>query len=335
MRHLHALWLVFVSAWPSPACAADLQPAHIQAAAAYSASHSQAGLLIQQHGKTLFASESRTLHRIYSGTKGFWMLAALHAAEAGILDFDDRVSEMLPEWQSDGRKAHITVRQLLNFTSGLEPLFGLHENVYGDRNRAALKASMVAEPGTRFIYGPASLQVFEELFRRKLAARQDTPTRYLERHVLKPLGLGSQRYLADKAGNPLLATGFILAPFQWAKEGQLLLNNGKPVISKSGLAECLRGSSANRSFGIGFWNNQAAGAGAREIDVEEMLDRKWYDQDWRSTCLCRDAPTDLIAAIGSGYQRLFVIPSFDLVVVRNGSFGKFSDGTFLRLLLGK
>jgi hypothetical protein len=42
-----------------------------------------------------------------------------------------------------------------------------------------------------------------------------------------------------------------------------------------------------------------------------------------------------MASIGSGYQRLFVIPSMSLVVVRQGLGGKFSDSEYLRLLLGK
>jgi CubicO group peptidase (beta-lactamase class C family) len=245
------------------------------------------------------------------------------------------VADTLPEWQADARKARITVRQLISFTSGLEPLFGLHENSYPDRNSAALRASVVAEPGSRFIYGPAALQVFHEYFKRKLSGRGITPTRYLEKKVLRPLGLGSQRYLSDNRGNPLLATGFMLSPNQWAKEGQLILNGGKPVVSRGSLSECFQGTGPNRCFGMGFWNNRNAGPGAREVDVENMLNRKWHDQEWGNACLCRDAPSDLVAAIGSGSQRLYVVPSLELVVVRFGNFGSFSDGTFLRMLLGR
>ena len=85
-------------------------------------------------------------------------------------------------------------------------------------------------------------------------------------------------------------------------------------------------------FAFGWWNNRAAAFG-REVDVERMLDRKWPDQNWRDGCLCRDAPADLQACIGSGHQRLYVIPSMRLIVVRQGDGGLFSDGTFLRLLL--
>ena len=125
-----------------------------------------------------------------------------------------------------------------------------------------------------------------------------------------------------------------------ARPGQVSRETGTSAcalgadLSRGLLAECFRGSGANRCFGMGFWNNVNAGGG-REVDVENMLDRKWHDQDWSGACLCRDAPSDLVAAIGSGNQRLYVVPSMELVVVRFGNFGQFSDGTFLRMLFGR
>jgi CubicO group peptidase (beta-lactamase class C family) len=190
---------------------------------------------------------------------------------------------------------------------------------------------LAAEPGSAFIYGPAALQVFHRVLKEKL--RGDSPTHYLERRVLHRLGLGSQRYLDDRAGNPLLATGWILTAGQWAKIGQLVLANGRPVISPASLAQCWRGTVANRAFSLGWWNNRGAPNG-REFDFEQMLIPKWQNQDWHDACLCRDAPDDLVACIGSEGQRLYVIPSLHLIVVRQAGGGSFSDAHFLRLLLG-
>jgi CubicO group peptidase (beta-lactamase class C family) len=280
----------------------------------------------------LFEQNAKAPHKIYSGTKAFWDLAALAAEEDGFLDLNDRVADTVTSWRSDPRKAQVTIRQLLDFDSGLEPQFFLHETQSGDRDAMAIRARMAAEPGNAFIYGPAALQVFHQVLKEKL--RGDSPTHYLERRVLHRLGLGSQRYLPDRAGNPLLATGWILGAKQWARIGQLVLANGAPVVSRNSLAQCWRGTAANRAFSFGWWNNRAAPNG-REFDFEQMLIPKWHNQDWRDACLCRDAPSDLVACIGSEGQRLYVIPSLQLIVVRQANGGSFSDAHFLRLLLGR
>ncbi len=318
--------------------AAQANDSPFRAAAQYSAARTGVAMLVLKGGRVVFedypGGSSRVPCKIYSGTKGFWILAALKAVEEEIIDLDETAAQTLPEWRQYGEKGRVTLRQLLNFSSGLDAGHQLHGDGFKDRNAIALRTPLVASPGAAFIYGPAPLLVFHEVMKRKLAARGQTPTKFLERKVLSPLGLGPQRYLADKAGNPLLATGFMMTARQWARMGELILNGGSPVVPSRLLAQCFRGSDANCAFGKGFWNNTMAARG-RELDVEDTLEPKWNRQNWRAACLCRDAPSDLVAAIGSGYQRLFVIPSRQLVVVRQGRFGKFSDGNFLRLVLGK
>ena len=330
---LLSLFLLAVASAPS----ATLDPAAVRRAAQYSAEHRGTSLLVIQNGKTLreeYPGEggANTPRRIYSGTKAFWNLAALAAAEDGLLDLDDRVADTIAAWRDDPLKSQVTIRQLLDFSSGLAPGFALQQNDYGDRDRAALRLPIVAEPGKAFIYGPGALQVFYQVLKEKLP--NESPTRYLERRVLRRLRLGPQRYLDDRAGNPLLAAGFTLSARQWARLGQLVLAQGKPVVRPESLAQSWRGSPANPAFSLGWWNNRAA-PGGREFDFEDMLTPKWSRQNWGDACLCRDAPRDLVASIGSGYQRLYVIPSLDLIAVRQGRGGRFSDARFLRLLLGQ
>ena len=324
--------LILLSLAGSASAITSLDPAAVRTAAEYSARHRGVSFLAIQDGRTLLEQNAKTPHKIYSGTKAFWDLAALAAAEDGLLNLDERVADTVTNWRSDSRKSQVMLRQLLDFDSGLEPQFFLHETQSGDRDAAAMRARMVAEPGKAFIYGPAALQVFHQVLKEKL--RGDSPTHYLERRVLHRLGLGPQRYLADRAGNPLLATGWILSARQWAKLGQLVLANGSPVISRTSLQQCWRGTTANRAFSLGWWNNRAAPNG-REFDFEQMLIPKWQNQDWHDACLCRDAPDDLVACIGSEGQRLYVIPSLQLIVVRQANGGSFSDARFLRLLLGR
>ena len=109
------------------------------------------------NGKAIFESypgnhAAQEAHRIYSGTKGFWVLAALAAEADGILKLDERVAATIDELRSDDRKKQITIRQLLDFTSGLEPMSLLHGDTVPDRDAVALRLAVVATPGERFIY---------------------------------------------------------------------------------------------------------------------------------------------------------------------------------------
>lgn len=301
-----------------------------QAMAAFSAAHGGHALLIRQNGKTLLEAYTnghtkREPHRIYSGTKAFWCLTAFAAEKDGLLQLDDHVADTITEWQNDKRRSKITVRQLLDFSSGMEPLFGLHENNYVDRTTSALKASLAGTTGQSFIYGPAALQVYHELLARKLREKKMTPTRYLERKVLSPLDLNPQRYLPDQRGAPLLASGFMQTAREWMELGNWLLKHPEMLAQ-------LQTSDANHAYGFGFWNNHAAESRyAREVNVEELLDKKWHEQSWRHACISRAAPADMIACIGSYGQRLFIVPSQKLVIVRLAYDKKTQDAHMLRL----
>ena len=187
------------------------------------------------------------------------------------------------------------------------------------------------------MYGPSQLQLFLEVFKRKLAPHRTTPEQFLSQHLLAPLGIRSVDFREDRAGNPLLASGFKLTARQWAQFGRLILAggryHGRQIVQPASLRECFRGTRANPLFGMGFWLNRSAmEAGAREIDVEKMLERPWQQQNWQHACLSRTAPADMVASIGSGYQRMFLIPSERLIVVRQGRDAEFSDAHFLGLL---
>ena len=102
--------------------AETLNPAAVRRAAKYSAEHRGTSFLAIQNGKTLLEdypgrASADTPQRIYSGTKAFWNLAALAAAEDGILNLDERVADTIASWRKDPRKSQVTIRQLLDFSS--------------------------------------------------------------------------------------------------------------------------------------------------------------------------------------------------------------------------
>jgi CubicO group peptidase (beta-lactamase class C family) len=336
----YALWVFALALLTSPPTFAEIQAADCGRAAQYSESKRGVSMLVLQNGRTIFeryanGGSARERWPIFSGTKSFWGIAALAAVRDGLFNLDDLVSDTITEWQSDPRKSQITIRQLLNQTDGIEGASWLQRASIRDRNTAASQLHILAEPGSAFIYGPSHLQIFSELLRRKLNGR--ATTRYIEGRVLNRLGLSRLKYKKDAHGNPLPATGFELTAREWARLGELVLGRGKyhgrQIVPANLLSEAFVGSQANPSYGLTFWLNQQAPSG-RETDMERMLDLPWESAGWTNVCICKDAPADMVVALGSGYQRLFVIPSLKTIIVRQGSNAKFSDAHFLRLILG-
>jgi CubicO group peptidase (beta-lactamase class C family) len=320
---------------------AEIQPSDCARAAKYSETRRGSAVLVLQNGRTIFEhyANGGSANRpwpIFSGTKSFWGIAALAAVREGLFKLDDPVSNTINEWKSDPGKSQITIRQLLSQTDGIEGASHLQRPSIRDRNAVAIALPSVAEPGSAFIYGPSHLQIFSEVLRRKLGGR--SVIKYFEAHVANRLGLRGLNYKKDARGNPLPATGFELTAREWARLGELVVGNGsyhrRQIVPSSVLREAFVGSQINPAYGLAFWLNDQAPAG-READMERMLDLPWENAHWSGVCICKDAPADMVVALGSHYQRLFVIPSLKVIIVRQGSGGNFSDAQFLRLVLGK
>jgi len=320
---------------------AEIQPSDCARAAKYSESRRGSAILVMQNGRTIFehyangGSASRRWP-IFSGTKSFWGIAALAAVHDGLFRLDDPVSNTITEWKSNPGKSQITIRQLLSQTDGIDGASRLQRASIRDRNAMAIGLPSVTEPGSAFIYGPSHLQIFSELLRRKLNG--PSVISYFEAHVSSRLGLHDLKYKKDAHGNPLAATGFELTAREWARMGELILGNGnyhrRQIVPSNVLREAFVGSQANPAYGLTLWLNQEAPNG-READMERMLDLPWQNAQWSGVCICKDAPADMVVAIGSHYQRLFIIPSLKAIIVRQGSGGNFSDAQFLRTVLGR
>jgi CubicO group peptidase (beta-lactamase class C family) len=343
MKTWLAAGLVCLLMISAEAASVILQPSACARAAQYSAGKNGTSLLIMQNGQTVFENYANggridAAWPVFSGTKSFWGIAALVAVGEGLFSLDDRVSETITEWKSDPRKSQITIRQLLNFTDGIDGAPHLHSDSIADRNAMALRVPVVAPLGSTFIYGPSHLQIFGELLRRKLNGRSTFS--YLQERVLGPLGLRGIEYKKDAKENPLFASGFRLSARQWASLGEMVLGHGnlggRQIVSPELLQRAFVGSNPNPSYGLTFWLNRPAGLLSREEDIEKLLDLPWQKVSWRGICLSRIAPPDMVVGLGSHYQRLFIIPSMNALIVRQSSAdAKFSDAHFLRLVFGR
>jgi CubicO group peptidase (beta-lactamase class C family) len=290
-------------------------PERFAAAVAYSAEHGGRVLLVVERGQPVVESaqngaDLHAPHALYGGSDAFWGVLGAAAEEDGLLSLDERVADTLPEFPAAG---DMTLRQLLDFTSGLES--------GADGTSALLELEPVAKPGERFQYGPSHLLVFREVLHRKLAqAGQDPdPVHYLERRVLNPIGAQLAGWDGDGAS---------MAAADWARFGALLLGRGRlgdqEVVAEEYIEACFQGSPANPTFGLGLWLNAPS---------RRLIGARWGGRAPRPPFYPEGLP-DLVVASGAGNQRLYVIPSLETVVVHFGARDRrFRDEDFLARLV--
>jgi len=317
-----------------------------RAAGAYSREVGGEFLLVMQDGKIIYEDGiggwSRTRpHPLASGTKSFTGVAAMLAVQQGLFGLDDKVSDTITEWKSDPRKREITVRQLLNLSSGIEA--DSADNRKRNRTLAtgnavqrmlaaagqrddfhaqALRAPMLHKAGARFEYGANHFYAFTEFLERTLRARGVTPStawEWYEKNLFDPIGMKVARIGRDKQGHANVAGGASLTAEQWAKFGEFVRLGGRvrsadgsdvQVLRSDLLNQCFEPSQRNNRYGLTWW------LGPRGAP--------------------KDLPAVLMAA-GLGKQRLYVVPSVRLVVVRfaplNSERSRFSDTRLLTLIL--
>ena len=302
------------------------QELNFAAAAEFSAETAGLAVLVYNDGELVFEEyqnghkQDRTQH-IFSGTKSFVPMVALIAEKEGLLTLDEKVSDTITEWQGDEKREQITIRHLLNFTSGLKNIdSALHSRRSPDKYAASVACECTRTPGKRFQYGSNHLMVFGDLFKRKLKAastdKQPLPkdfVAYLRDRILKPIDCEFGSWLRDKEGNPMLPYGAYMTAREWAKFGLLVLNRGKhdtqQLVPTAHFDECFVGSKAMPTYGLNFW---LIGKGANR----------------RNPAI----PADTVTAAGMYNQKLYIIPSEKLLVVRLGRTGartRYNDAKFL------
>jgi CubicO group peptidase (beta-lactamase class C family) len=234
---------------------------------------------------------------------------AAAAVQDRLLALDEPAADTLPEWRDDPGKHRITIRQILNLTSGLET-----RQARGDLLTYAESIAMpvVAEPGSRFAYGGDPFQLFGAILHRKLKERE-TPVDYLRRRVLDPAGVAVGSWRNGPDGLPRLGSGARLTAREWAKYGELVRRDcvmrGRPLVDPAALAANLQGSAANPAYGLGWWLNRSMPDDQRAA-IPQLVNATDVRPD------DPNLPRDLVLAAGAGQQRLYVSKAERLVVVR-------------------
>lgn len=276
---------------------------------------------------------------VLSITKALAGLAAARGAGEGWLAPGEKVAATLREWSGDSRKSRITVLMLLQQIAGLEAgVAALYRNP-ADKGRHAVALRAVDEPGHVFRYGPACWEVLAEWMHRKLVARGESLEGFLHRAVMAPLGLSSPQWRSDGKGRFFFSTGAELSVEELGRLGRaiaaLLRGENAGGIEARHFAVVTRPSAVNSMFGGGLWRNvHARMPGAMEVEVEDSLDPPRTSAFWKSACLSKRQPAELVALVGSSGRRVFIWPSQDRVVARLGVAGTWQDRPFLDALGG-
>jgi CubicO group peptidase (beta-lactamase class C family) len=304
----------------------------MRAAADYSKSQTGRTMIVMFDGHVIFEQYDNggaidQPQNLSSGAKIFFGAAAVAAVQDGLIKLDGPASENIPEWKNDPIKSTITYRQLLNMTSGLTHPVGDDAKKISWQKQLAMP--MAAKPGEHFVYGGYQLEVFAYALEHKLAP--ETYAQYLNRRVLDRIGIKFDVPQRAADGRPQTGPNQVTAR-EWANFGEFIRREGnwsnEQILSPNLLRDCFKGSKANPAYGLAWWlKSPMPEELVRNADADVI--RLW-DKIANSNWL----PNDLAAAVGGRDQRLYIMPSLKLVIVRQGNRSEgFNDLEFLGLLL--
>jgi CubicO group peptidase (beta-lactamase class C family) len=249
-------------------------------------------------------------------------LSLAMAMTDGKISLDDPVAKFVSEWKNDPRKAKIAIRHLGSHTSGVEDAEAdklPHDKLTGWKGDfwkrlappddpfmlARDKAPVLFEPGERLAYSNPGIGMLSYAVTAAIAPGPHRDIRTLLRErVMRPIGVPDSEWSCgygktfDVNGLPLVASwgGGSYTPRAAARIGRLMLRegdwDGRRLLSREAVRKTTGSAGLPGSCGMGWWTN-AAGRYA-------------------------GLPKDAYWGAGAGDQLLLVVPSLDLIMVRNG-----------------
>jgi CubicO group peptidase (beta-lactamase class C family) len=245
---------------------------------------------------------------------GFSMTKSVVNALIGIMTQQGLTSPSLlapiPEWHGaiDPRR-EIEVEHLLRMTTGLaldetnsgfdpsSQMVYLHDDMAG----FAVKAAAVAPPGAQWHYSSATTQILARAIRDAVGGPEQTLT-FAWRELFNPLGMRSVTLEFDGSGTLQASTYMLASARDWARFGLLYLYDGevggKRILHEDWVAFSAA-ATLDTDYGAGFWTNRSEHPNAKGR-------------------VRAGIPRDAFFASGDLGQRLVIMPSQRLVVVRLG-----------------
>lgn len=268
----------------------------LEKARAWLASHNSRSGLVVRHGRIVAewyfdGADRHSKFAAYSTSKSLSSMATGLAISDGKLSLDQSVGHFLPDVRPEGKRS-INVKQLLSMTSGVynDSTVGQRENLF---TYVLNEAPVSNEPGVKWDYNNTGLALLSPVFQKAVGKPIDT---YLNERLFTPIGIGADDWTWERReGYAIPYSGCHITARAMARIGLLVLNKGrwndKQVISSEWLKESIGPSqSLNPSYGYLWWNNTT---------------NKWPS-----------VPKDAFAALGRWDNNILIVPSLDLVVVR-------------------
>jgi len=178
------------------------------------------GNLVWEHYWKDFGPQSR--FDIYSAGKAFTASAIGLLIDDGKLKVDDQACNILSEWSNDGRK-EITVRNLLNMTSGLKLDYSGFINSPNPTD-SMLNWPMERPPGTAWSYEQATSHALSIIVKR-VSGKQ--PIVLLRERIFNSIGILDADWLRSRQGDCLGWRSVLISARELALFGQFYLNKGR------------------------------------------------------------------------------------------------------------
>lgn len=260
------------------------------------------GVVVGERYAEGFSSETRQLG--WSMTKSVTNLITGRLVQEGKVALTN--ANLRPEWNDE--RARITIDDLLRMTSGLEwdetyelgtPITRM---LFDEPDMGGYVAS---QPATHAVgdfqqYSSGSTTLLCSVLNTKAGKGPNLPREAL----FAPLGLASAVLEVDSTGVPVCSSYLWATPRDWARIGKFALDDG--VVE------------GQRLLPMGWMEQSTTVKPVDETDAVGMGASWWVNELPDGALVEPSLPRDAYWASGHDGQRMFVIPSADLVVVRMG-----------------
>ena len=297
----------------------------LDAAIQFSKEMGSHALLIYQGGEVILEkyfdgldaqtiSDTQSMHKTVLA-----MLVGIALDEGVIKSIAEPASNYLDEWKNDSRKL-ITIKHLLQQSSGLDypgfsyhPLSDFNQLMLGeDVTKMTLQQKVYRKPNEVFEYNGVNPQNLGLLLQRAYGKRYaDLLSEKLWQKIAEDdatVILDSEKYKMPRTYCCLNATAR-----DWLRIGILILNEGKldqkQIVPKSWIQNMKIPAETNANYGYLTWLGT------------EHQENRIYNPKSSATGFHSEPfdDRDIVYLDGFGGQRVYIIPSKELVLVRTGA----------------